>query len=119
MYIKKDKNASISHVTTSDERDNITEHHSKQDIEQVLCQENEQKYQQVYDTPTATAPLKNDFGLTGLTNKAKQVAKGTYVPPLDTDKLMKEWFQHMEKSATAKDDKTSLPPMTLAKFQQG
>ena len=47
------------------------------------------------------------------------MAEGTYVPPSDTYKLMKEWFQHMEKLATAKDDKTSLPPMTLTKFQQG
>ena len=98
--LKKQKDASFSYVTTALPDGTIIEHHDKVDIKQALCKENERKHQLVHQTPIANSPLKEDFGLDGLTQKTINVAEGTYTAPATVDKGIQEWTQLMKKKTS-------------------
>ena len=68
--LQKQKDATFSYITTTSSEGIVKEHHDKTDIENVLCKENQHKYQLAYQTPITQAPLKDNFGLDGLNKKA-------------------------------------------------
>lgn len=87
-------------------------------MEKALCSENEQKYQLAHNTPIAKSPLVDNLGLNGLTEKAKMVTKGNYIPPPSIHKDHSDWLQQIEKTEEAKNDNNILPPITTKTFRQ-
>ena len=117
--LQKQKTAGFSYVTTTQPDGTTVEHHEKQDMEQSLCAESKRKYQLTYQMPITNTPLKEDFGLDGLSQKTINVAEGTYIAPTQIDKGIKEWITLMEKTPEAKKDRWPLQKIQLSKFKAG
>jgi hypothetical protein len=83
-------------VTIQDAAGNWVELTSKQDIEHTIIQNNQEKFQQSFNTPFMQPPLSHLFGFCGLTSSVQAVLAGVFEPPEDTDTQVKSLLEELQ-----------------------
>ena len=71
--------------------------YNKEDIEQLLLQENKDRFNQAGSCPFLQPPLSDLIGPLGLGRHANEILDGTFQVPDDTDHFTKLFIDHMRK----------------------
>lgn len=74
---------------------------SKEEIEQAVMDENDDKYRQTEQTPCMRDPLRTLLGRYGTTLACDQILNGTFIPPTNTDQYTKEFLTHLQRDNRA------------------
>ncbi len=67
----------------------------KQEIEEAILKNNQEKYQQSFHTPFLQSPLREAFGFKGLSSAAQAVLGGVYDTPENVDPYTKAFIEEL------------------------
>lgn len=90
--------SSVFQVETMDENGDYELHTEKEAVEQAIMANNAARFRLTEPTPMLRPPLRNELGLLGATEAAKQILQGTYQCPEGTDAYTRWFVETMRRS---------------------
>ena len=91
---------------------------TKEEIEEVLFDSNEDRYRVACPSPMNQFPLVEDFGFLGVGPAAQQVFDGTYQPPIGTDPYAIKFLQSLKMEPQVANSKRPPPVVSNDVYRQ-